>query len=105
MKKDLLTRREALRGGLSIAAGAAGLMVLGCDKKELSCTDTAGLSAQELQTRSSLGYVDVTPDPAKPCETCQFYVAAAPDKCGGCSVVKGPIHPRGYCKSWAPKST
>lgn len=100
MKSNSLTRREALRGGISLLTGA---VLVACGKKELRCFDTAGLTAAEIQNRTNLKYVDATPDPAKPCEGCQFYTPAAPDQCGGCTVLKGPIHPRGYCTSWAPK--
>ncbi len=103
MKKEL-SRREMLRA--SAIAGAAGLVpawLVGCGKKELSCTDTAGLSAADLTMRTTLGYVDASPEPAKNCANCMLYKPGAPEACGGCQVVKGQINPKGYCKSWATK--
>lgn len=102
MKKDLVTRREAIHGGLLAIAGSA-LLACGKEKKEVSCMDTSGLKPDEVAMRTSLAYVDRTPDPAKTCSNCQFFRPAAPDQCGGCTLLKGPIHPRGYCKSWVQK--
>jgi hypothetical protein len=53
--------------------------------------------------RKTLAYVDRTPDPSKPCVKCLQYVPAAEaDQCGGCKLMKGPIHPKGYCTAFAP---
>ncbi len=69
-----------------------------------TCTDTSGLTEQDLTIRNTLQYVDATPDPEKQSDGCALYVAAeAGQNCGTCTVVKGPIHPKGYCTSWAPK--
>ena len=69
-----------------------------------TCTDTSGLTEAEVTMRTQLQYVDESPDPEKLCSNCALYTAApAEGQCGGCTVVKGPIHPDGYCTSWAPK--
>src|SRR5262245_53103591 len=94
-------RRAFLRG----AAGALALIpvsALACGKK-LVCTDTAGLTPEEADLRTTNGYTDVSTDPAKHCDTCLQYVAASPDQCGTCKSLKGPVHPQGYCKLWAQK--
>jgi len=70
---------------------------------DFSCTDTSGLTEQELATRENLGYVDESPDPEKLCSNCQFYQPAGEGECGGCTLIKGPIHPDGYCNSWVAK--
>ena len=101
MKNDKLSRRDAMR---SLAMFAAGSALIAC-KKDLACTDTAGLSPEDTATRTTLEYVDHTPIAAKECAGCQLYKPAAADACGGCNVVKGPINPRGYCKSWVQKTT
>ncbi len=104
MKKEALSRRDMLRSAALVSsAGLLPAWLLGCGKKELSCTDTAGLSAAEIGMRTTLAYVDKSPEPAKLCEGCALYVPAAPDACGTCKVLKGPVHPKGYCKSWAAK--
>jgi hypothetical protein len=69
-----------------------------------TCTDTSGLTEQELATRQNLGYVDESPNPEKLCSNCQFYQPAAEGQCGGCTLIKGPIHPDGYCNSWVAKT-
>ena len=101
MTKDKLSRREAMRGLAILAAGSA---LIAC-KKDLSCVDTTGLSPEETATRTTLEYVDKTPNAAKACDGCQLYKPAAPGACGGCTVVKGPINPKGTCKSWVQKQT
>jgi len=99
------SRREALRGTVFLMVLAA------CgkkeEKKELSCTDTSGLSPADVEMRNvTLAYVEKTPDPAKRCDNCQqFKAAPAPGACGGCTILKGPINPAGYCKSWVQKAS
>lgn len=104
MKKDddVLERRAALR---TLALGAMTLIpaaALACGKR-LDCSDVAGLTPDEQEARRSNGYVDKSPDPGKRCDNCGQYVAAAPDQCGGCKVLKGGVHPQGYCKLWVTK--
>ena len=70
---------------------------------DFSCTDTSGLTEQELATRENLGYVDESPDPEKLCSNCEFFLPAGENECGGCTLIKGPIHPDGYCNSWVAK--
>lgn len=104
-----LWRRQCLQAtfNASVAALAAPLLsACGGKKKALSCSDTSSLTTAELQTRTQLRYVDATPDAMKNCGNCQFYQAgASPEQCGACTLVKGPIHPRGYCISWAAKQS
>jgi hypothetical protein len=98
-----LPRRTLL---LAVVAGAAATATA-CKKApaELTCTDTEGLTPAERALRvETLAYVDRTPYPAKTCDACQLYRPAAPDACGGCSVLKGPVHPRGYCTSWIARA-
>jgi hypothetical protein len=98
-----MNRRYLMMGAIGLLAGAA------CSKKEeegpKSCTDTTGLTPDELAARTALGYVDTSTEAGKLCNTCQQYVAAPdPKSCGSCKVMKGPVHPKGYCKAWAQKS-
>jgi hypothetical protein len=101
-----LSRREALRGA------AYGLVVLasgvGCQKAHgnPTCSDTRGLTPEQLQTRTALAYVDAGPDPTRHCVACAQWVPNAndPEQCGGCKVFAGPIHPNGTCKSFSPRA-
>lgn len=111
-EKKTLGRREMIKRGLMLtvvsATGAAALSACGGEeKKSLSCMDTSGLSPQEVTMRQAQKYVDASPHGVqKDCENCNFYdVAPAPDTCGGCKVIKGPIHPKGFCNLWAAKVT
>ena len=99
-----LHRREALRhlAVLSLSAALpAGLVA--CSRKT-TCTDVTGLSSEEVNQRNNVAtYVDFSPDPGKKCSLCVQFVPAAPNACGGCKVVKGPIHPDGTCKLFVQK--
>jgi hypothetical protein len=103
---DKLSRRDVLQQSAALGA----LVVLGaaaCNKpKALTCSDTTGLSATDVQIRTSLAYVDTSTEPGKLCSGCQQFVPpAAAGTCGGCKVLKGPINPSGYCKSFVAKAT
>ena len=68
------------------------------------CGDTSGLTEQDLNIRKSFQYVAQTPEPAKLCTNCQFWVAApAGQTCGGCQIIKGSINPNGWCSQWVVK--
>jgi hypothetical protein len=107
---EKLSRREVLNRGAAIAAlpaiTALGAFAAACGKeqpKALSCTDTMSLSATDAQVRVSLAYVDSSVEAGKSCSGCQQFIPGAPDACGTCKVVKGPINPKGYCKSFVAK--
>ena len=103
--KKTLTRRSWLRNTVHLAVlGSAPILLQGCKKPEFSCDDTSGLSAEDTELRAALEYRDRSPhETAKNCGNCAFYVAGDKDQCGQCTLVKGPIHPSGYCNSWAAK--
>ena len=70
-----------------------------------TCTDTTGLTEQEIAARTNLNYVDESPMEGKDCENCALYVVAAEGaQCGTCQTIKGPIHPRGYCDIWTART-
>jgi hypothetical protein len=91
-----LSRRDVLQK--SAALGLFAVVGTACSKeqKALSCTDTMSLSAADAQVRTSLAYQDKSPEPGKSCTGCQQFIPAAPDACGTCKVLKGPINPAGY---------
>jgi hypothetical protein len=94
-----LSRRSMLAG----TAGAFGALLPvagGCGKSDpVSCASEEGLAPPEKEQRASMAYVDVSPDRTRACEDCQQWVPAEEDgACGGCKVMKGPIHPKGSCK-------
>lgn len=105
MTNNTLSRRHLLRGTVHLAVLSVMPTVLqGCKKAEFSCTDTSGLGAEDAKLRTSLEYRDRSPHgETKSCSNCAFYVAAGEGECGRCTLVQGPIHPLGYCNSWAAK--
>jgi len=96
-----MTDRFARR---SLLFASAGLAVFGAGCKKVPPTCPPGnLGKDELAVRATLGYVDQTPDPGKPCVRCVQYIpATGGSHCGGCKIMKGPIHPNGYCTVFAP---
>lgn len=103
MNDARLTRRRLILIGASTAAA---LGAVGCKKgPPSSCTDVSGLSPADVELRKTLEYVDRSPLAEKTCEKCQQWVApASEDQCGGCKVMKGPVHPLGYCKVFVAKA-
>jgi hypothetical protein len=104
-----LTRRDVLRRGLAMGTVALGAGWFGAAcgddsaDPEFSCQDTSGLSEYEKKKRANLNYTDRSPHPDKTCANCRFFVSTGQEgPCGGCTLVDGPIHPAGYCDSWAP---
>jgi hypothetical protein len=110
VREDKLSRRSALRVLSAVPVLGLGVATLstGCGKKTEpdSCNDVSGLGEPEKAARSALQYTDRSPHADKRCELCNLYTTSSdPAKCGGCQVVKGPIHPKGYCTAFAPKPT
>jgi hypothetical protein len=107
---DALSRRQVLRGAaLGAVALGAGVASVACGKeqpKALACSDTTALSPADLQVRQTvLGYVEASTTPGKTCLACQQFIEGPPGGCGTCKIVKGPINPAGYCKSFLAKPT
>jgi hypothetical protein len=101
-RRDVLQRSAAAMGALAALGAAA----CGKNKVALVCTDTTGLAPTDAQIRTTLAYQDISTEPGKTCTKCQQFVEApAAGSCGSCKVLKGPINPNGYCKSFAAKST
>ncbi len=71
-----------------------------------ACDDLTGLTEVEIQQREQLQYVAQSQKEEQICANCRFW---QPDQqegaCGGCQLIKGPIHPNGWCQTWAPQQT
>lgn len=68
------------------------------------CSDLSGLTDQEKQGRDALGYIAKSETEGQVCTNCNFWQEPTGDSpCGGCQLMKGPIHPDGWCKSWFEK--
>lgn len=101
MKGQRLTRRDLFsRGGLFAAA-----TLVGCKEREFSCWDTGKLPEADVKARRAVEYLDRAPDATRRCDACQHWQPAEPDDaCGGCAVVRGPIHPLGTCRIFAKRA-
>jgi hypothetical protein len=100
------SRRAFLRGSASLVVLSA---AAACKKesKPFTCTEVSALSPADTAVRTALGYVEPSPEPGKDCAGCVQFTASPSDAagaCGGCKLMKGPIHPKGYCKGFAAKS-
>lgn len=131
MSDEKLDRREFFKRAamLGAVAAGAGSFLAACQKNggeagggeagggaqegggggaaggDLSCTDTSGLSQQQISVRESLKYTDSSPKPDQQCDNCNLYKEPAKEgTCGGCQTVPGPIHPKGWCSAWVAKS-
>lgn len=105
MGERSLCRREVLRSTIHLVViGSASVLFHGCTKPEFHCDDVSGLSEEDAQLRAALEYQDRSPfGEKKSCSDCAFFRGAGEEECGACTLVKGPIHPLGYCNSWAAK--
>ena len=99
-----ISRRDALKRSLTVLA-AMPVAVAACKKESeaLTCTNTSGLSQADLATRTTFSYQDHGPDPNRVCSRCQLFQAAAPNACGGCTLVKGPVNPGGTCTAFVAR--
>lgn len=68
-----------------------------------TCYDPATFSASQRGRRRSLGFKDVSDNPAKHCSICAFFTSTGAD-CGTCQLLGGgPVTTGSVCNSWAKK--
>lgn len=105
MRKSNLSRREMLGHTVQLAViGSVPVLLNGCTKPDFRCEDVSGLSEDAAELRAALEYQDRSPHgETKKCSNCAFFKAGKENECGRCTLLKGPIHPLGYCNSWAAK--
>ncbi len=94
-----MRRREVIR--LAVLAAIVPLSACGGETgPSFSCGETAALSPAELAMRTGQQYTDQTTQPDHRCSNCRYYTPAPPAECGACQVIRGPIHPEGFCNLW-----
>jgi len=105
MKRSTLSRREMLGRTVYLAViGSMPVLLHACTKPEFHCQDVSNVGKADLEVRNALEYQDWSPHgEQKNCANCAFYAAGDKNQCGQCTLVRGPIHPLGYCASWAAK--
>ena len=91
-RRRLLTSSAVL--GLSVVTHAC--------KRPDTCPPSA-LGADDRKLRETLHYTDRSPDPQKLCNGCQQYLPNNDADCGECKLMKGFIHPAGYCIAFAAR--
>ncbi len=68
------------------------------------CNDLSQLAPDARATRTTFKYQPYAKDPTKLCVNCNFWIQDPQGGlCGTCTIVKGPIHPKAGCMSWAEK--
>lgn len=89
-KAPCASRRDALKLGLGVAAGA---MAVGN-----AFAQPARLSKEAVK------YTDSGNVEGKDCDDCsQFVPGRSAGDMGTCKIVDGPIHPHGHCIAFSPK--
>src|SRR4051812_25149271 len=101
MPGSKLSRRGVLQVLGAFPALSLGWGACGGSGEPDSCNDLSGLGEPEKMSRSALQYVDRSLQADKHCRDCNlFRPPPEVSQCGSCQVVKGPIHPNGYCTAW-----
>ena len=89
-------RRRFLLG----SAGLSAAVLANACKRSVTCPPSP-LSPDEAKLRETLHYTDHSPDPRRLCSGCQQYEPSSSADCGGCRLMKGLIHPAGYCVAFS----
>jgi hypothetical protein len=69
-----------------------------------TCDDTSRLTPAERAMRTSQEYTDQSTQPDHRCSNCRYFTPAPPGACGACQVMRGPIHPDGFCNLWTARA-
>ena len=102
--QDRISRRSTLKLLVAVPLGAAVVSACGKKTEPDSCQDVSALGEPEKAARSALQYTDKSPEKDRHCANCTYWQAPKDvAQCGGCTLVKGPIHPNGYCTAFAAK--
>jgi hypothetical protein len=88
---------------LSSAVLGAGALSSGCRRRSETCPPSS-LDPADAKLRETLHYTDHSPDPQKLCNGCTQYIQNTDADCGGCKIMKGLIHPAGYCAAFAAQT-
>lgn len=96
-------RREVLRRSLLLGGAFGGGLLGGCKGHSETCPP-AQLAPEDAKLRETFKYADRSLDATKQCQNCQQYLPRPNEDCGGCKLLKGPIHPAGSCVAFAAKT-
>ena len=98
-----ISRRKLLERGVQVSLGGivAGAAVSAAAADKV-CADPKTMDSGQKSIRMSLNYTEMSPDQAKSCSMCGFFMPSG--DCGTCMIFNGPTTPEGHCDSWAAKS-
>lgn len=88
MAETNTTRRSVLKLGASLPAAAAVLPI------------ALGSETAQAKTPKEAAQYQAEPKNGQKCNGCQFWIEADGDM-GKCRIVKGKIHPKGWCNLYA----
>ena len=103
---DTVSRRRFLIA----TGGALGLapVLAACGGGPVNASECDGydaLTESDLQSRSALQYVDLSPRGDQNCANCRLYNApTGGSPCGGCQLFAGPVAPKGWCSGWVAQA-
>ncbi len=89
------TRRVFLAEAVSLT-----LLAVGCKNRSFVCTNASSLSPSDEEARRAVAYVEPAADLSRSCDACQQWTSGD-GECGGCKLLRGPIHPKATCKLFA----
>jgi hypothetical protein len=108
------SRRNFVTGCLRFGSllATVGLTATACNKKETTgeskkspdvCDDYSDVSESELEKRRQFAYTRQATEVEKQCKVCKLYLPPKTgEKCGACTLFKGPVDSVGSCTYWAP---
>ena len=79
------------------------LSMVGCRSRGIDCNDSSTLSPVETKARNDALYVEPSSSPSTACDICQYWIKGSSGGCGGCQLLRGPIHPKGTCRLFVMK--
>ena len=93
----LISRRTLLNHGVRFSlAGVLIGVTRAATATDKECADPKSLDSGAQSMRSSLNYVDASPDSDKTCSKCAFFEASG-DGCGMCQLLHSPVNAKGHC--------
>jgi len=101
-ERDSLSRRDLF--GLASKAASIGVLataVAACGDKGPLCSDPNKLTDDEIAIRTSMRYVEKSPEANKVCKGCAYFDGSSGSPCGTCRLLRGPVNPGGHCDSWS----
>jgi hypothetical protein len=102
--QESIERRRLLLAATATAATALGVLAAACKRRPPETCPPEPLLEADRELREKLHYTDHSPEPQKFCNGCQQYTHEGDKDCGGCKLMKGPIHPAGYCVAFSARS-